>query len=357
MLFRSIDATELYTGGVGWPADYIDAQGRPILPYVLYHRRVGDHLRDGNSGAEAISGTLNVSALWTFWLMGVRDGAHPQRYIIDGFVPVTARLSPDKSTSQDVVRLNPQTILPIQAIPRPDGTYSGPSAGQFNPAIDPKTAGEAIESYANAIAVNAGLSPADVHRGSANSSGYAIVVSQKGRRDAQRKLMPPSRYGDQLLLAKAAAILKDASLPTDPQAYQIAYVEVGTAPEEEKAQQEVIKGDLELGLISKREAIRRRNPQLTQSGIDALIAEIEGADAEEDAAEEMPDEDAALSASVADALTALEAGDFTFARASLLAAQRLLGEDQIEDAAEEEDAADMPEGSDPGGNQTDTEEA
>ena len=55
-----------------------------------------------------------------------------------------------------------------------------------------------------------------------------------------------------------------------------------------------------------------------------------------DEAEEMPDEDAALSASVADALTALEAGDFTFARASLLAAQRLLGEDQIEDAAEAE---------------------
>jgi hypothetical protein len=332
------DQTALYSGGEGWPDAYRAADGTPVLPYVLYHRRVGDHLRDGMGGAEAVSGTLTTSALWTFWLGGVRDGAHPQRYVMDALIPST-NTSPGPKAIEEV-RLNPQTLLQIHGLRRPDGTYSSPSAGQFQPACDPKTMGEAIESYSNAIAVNAGLSPADVQRGSSGQSGYAIVVSQKGRRDAQRKMIPACRFGDQLLLAKGAALLRDPALPTTPQAWSIVYAVVGVSPEEQKAEQEVVDADLKMRVISRREAIRRRNPQLSDEQINALIDEIEGEQEDttgnsgkEAEAEGVDDE--AVTAHLADAMAALTDGDTAAAQASIMAALKLHGEDMVEDDAED----------------------
>lgn len=341
------DMTAHYSGADGWPDGYVDAEGRPVLPYVVCHRRVGDHLREPFSGQEAVSGTLDASALWTFWFAGVRDGTHPQRYLIDGIVPATAVNSAGTGAVMGVqsVVMNPQTVIQIHGIRRGDA-YSSPSAGQWQPACDPASLGAAIESYEAGLAVGAGLSPADIQRGSSNASGYSIVVSRKGQRDQQKKLIPPCRMADQLLMAKAAALLNRPDLPTDPAAWSIQYATMTTSPEEAKADQEVIKGDLELGLLSRRGAIRRRNPGITEAQIDALIAEIDGEkEPEEPETEDAADEDAALRAALTEADDALGAGDTAAASRAIARAVGMLEADAAEDMAED-DAEDMPPGSD-----------
>ena len=314
-----------------------------MLPYVVCHRRVGDHLREPFAGQEAVAGTLDASALWTFWFAGVRDGTHPQRYLIDGIVPATSVSSAgtDVMGVQTVV-MTPQTVIQIHGIRRGD-TYSSPNAGQWQPACDPSTLGAAIESYEAGLAVGAGLSPADIQRGSSGLSGYSIVVSRKGQRDQQKKLIPPSRMADQLLMAKAAALLNRPDLPIDPAAWSIQYATLTTSPEEAKADQEVIKGDLELGLLSRRGAIRRRNPGITDTQIDALITEIEGEKEGEDDAEDMPDDDAALT----DLLTRAATAAPEDARRLIVDALALLGTEEADE--EGEDAEDMPPGSDDAG--------
>ena len=338
-----VDMTAAYAGADGWPDGYRDAEERPVLPYVVCHRRVGDHLREPFAGQEAVAGTLDASALWTFWFAGVRDGTHPQRYLIDGIVPATSVSSAgtDVMGVQTVV-MTPQTVIQIHGIRRGD-TYSSPNAGQWQPACDPSTLGAAIESYEAGLAVGAGLSPADIQRGSSGLSGYSIVVSRKGQRDQQKKLIPPSRMADQLLMAKAAALLGRPDLPTNPAAWSIQYATLTTSPEEAKADQEVIKGDLELGLLSRRGAIRRRNPGITDTQIDALIMEIEGEKEGEDDAEDMPDDDAALTDLLARAATASPED----ARRLIVDALALLGTEEADE--EGEDVEDMPPGSDDAG--------
>ena len=346
------DYTAHYAGAEGWPEQYRDAAGRAVLPYTLHHRRVGDHLREPLAGQEVVSGTLDASALWTMWLSAVRDGAHPQRYLIDGQVPtgVTNGAGTRGVMEAQVVRMNPQTVIQIHGIRRGE-EYTSPSAGQWQPACDPASLGTSIESYEAGLATGAGLSPADVHRGTQGASGYSIVVSRKGQRDQQKKLIPPSRMGDQLLFAKAAALAgADASL-TVPSAWVIEYATLTTSPEEAKAEQEVIKGDLDLGLTSRRSAIRKRNPGITDPQLDALIAEIdaekEGPEAPEEMdTEESTDEDAALRDTLTEADDALNSGDFRTAARAISRAIGMLQADTAEDVAEEMGAEDMPPGSD-----------
>ena len=326
------DMTAAYAGYAGWPDDYRDVEGRPVLPYVLYHRRIGDHLRDPLTGRELVSGTLDSAALWTMWFAAVRDSSHPQRYIIDGAAAVNATTSAGRSgvMSSDVVRASPQFILQIHGIRRGDG-YSSPNAGQFQPGADPGALGASIEAYEAGLSVSAGLSPSDVQRGTSGASGYALVISQQGRRDVQKKLIPPCTLGDRLLLSKAAALLQRPDLPTDPAAWSISYGMIGISPDEVLKEQAVIKEDLALGLTSRRAAIAARNQAMNREQIDALILEI---DAQSDHAEDMADDDAALT----DLLTRAAASSPEDARTLIADALAILGA--------EEEAEDMPPGSD-----------
>ena len=169
--------------------------------------------------------------------------------------------------------------------------------------------------------------------------------------------------GDQLLFAKAAALTGgDASLTT-PSAWVIEYATMTTSPEEAKAEQEVIKGDLDLGLTSRRSAIRKRNPGITDPQLDALIAEIDAEkegpeEPEEMDTEEATDEDAALRDTLTEADDALNAGDFRTAARAISRAIGMLEADAAEDVAEEADAEDMDaEDMPPGSDQTEAGDA
>lgn len=243
--------------------------GEPILPYQLYHARVGTSLWAPRRGREVVGGTLTAASLWTMWVGGVRDGAHPQRLLIDGQVATVATPRPSGGSQVRVVRMNPMAILEVKS----DGAGRA-SHGQWQPAMEPKTAGESIESFIAGLATYADLSPSDISIGSKGASGYAIVVSREGLRRAQKRMIPACRMGDQRLLA-TAAMLANAygghDLPEDPRAWAIKYSEIGRTPEEVAAERE--------------ETVARRDAKLLHP-VDAFMR-LNGIDDREEAMRQM----------------------------------------------------------------------
>tara|TARA_Y100001963_G_C6682576_1_gene400590 strand:- start:325 stop:954 length:630 start_codon:yes stop_codon:yes gene_type:complete len=130
--------------------------------------------------------------------------------------------------------------------------------------MDPRTAAESLRMYEKGLAVYAGLNPSDLQL-TQGQSGYAIVVSNQGKRAQQKRTEPARRMADQRILAKAAKManaysMVSPNLPEEPGDYRIEYSNVGTTPEERKTHTEVIEAELKMGLISRVEAYRRLNP-------------------------------------------------------------------------------------------------
>ena len=237
---------------------YKDSEGAPILPYVLIHAQVAPRLWSYTTGTELVNGSLRLSAFWTYWGDSFLSASHPQRYALD----VSTRAGDTKSIggkSVDMIPVNHKSILMF----RSDGPGGG-SLGQYSPAMQPLEAAAALKEYSAGLATHAGLSPSDLQITS-GQSGYAIVVSQAGKRRQQRRSEPARRMADRSILATAAKLVnayEGLSLPEDPNAYSIRYHGVGESDQERKAKTEAIKAELEMGLISRVEAYKRLNPDM-----------------------------------------------------------------------------------------------
>jgi hypothetical protein len=225
-------------------------------------------------GAELVSGTLTSAALWTMWVGGVRDGAHPARGIIDGVVQGTT-VTPDARSPGEALRMNPLALTQVHS--RSD-TFRA-TTFQWQPAMDPKTSAESLETFDAGLAQFAGIAPGDIHRGTASASGYSIVISRQGQRKAQAKLIPSFRMSDRLTLATAARLVNRANGSTLPEVetgYLIEYENLGQSPEEYAALVKSTTAELGAKLISKRTAIKRLHPAWTDKQVDEEIAEING---------------------------------------------------------------------------------
>jgi len=269
---KRFDATADYSTNLEYP--YRDKSGTPFVPYVLAHSRVGEHVFDYQSGHELVIGTLTASALWTFWIGGVRDGAHPQRAVIDGVVEVTGT-----SNGQSVVRMNPQTILQIASKKIGDQVMHAAIA-QWEPAMDPAQAGKAIQDFEAGLCVSAGLSPADVSGGSNGQSGYAIVVSRDGLRRYQKKAIPPARLADTQILvmgAKLANVFAGANLPEEPSAWSIQYAPIQQSPDEIRAETEQVEKYISMKLMSRVQAVQKLFG-LQHEAAEEWIAEVDEAE-------------------------------------------------------------------------------
>lgn len=267
------DLTEAATGASGWPEQMRGPSGEPVLPYVLYHRYVAPRLWTPTAGTELVAGTLTSSCLWTAWLAGYRDAGFPARAVVDGeIVGGTATRTLGVATEQHVI--NPMAILQIRSRA---GEHA--SLSQWGAGMDPKAGGEAVAQYDEGLAVSAGLSPADVSRGSNGASGYSIVVSRDGQRRMQERLRVPMAMGDQLRLAKVAALTR-STMPTDPDRYLISYAPIPRSPEEVQATLAEVVGLLDAGLITWVDAYMRMHPDATEEQARAAKEEIEEEKAE-----------------------------------------------------------------------------
>jgi len=230
----------------------------PVLPYVLYHAAVGGSLWDYRAGTEMVRGSLRLAALWSHWCDGYQNCSHPQRIAMD----VDTQAGITKSiggVSVDVVPIDRKSILKFRS--------TGPGGGSITsltPAMEPKSAAEALRIYETGLAVYAGLNPSDLQVTQAQS-GYSIVVSRAGMRRRMKAVEPSLRMSDQLLLSRAAMLANayaGANLPTEPDAYIIDYRGLAESPEETKARADLVRSELDMGLISRVDALRTLHPEI-----------------------------------------------------------------------------------------------
>ena len=253
-----------------WPEAYTDADG-PILPYVLYHRRVSNTLFDCHSQKGLFGGTLTSAAFWTFWGMGVRDASYDVRAIIDGNIEGATTRGTDPRAAQGIVA-DPRLILQVTS-----KNDRQAQLASWKGSMDIKSTGEAIEQYMAGLALYAGLSPSDITLGSQAQSGYAIVVSREGQRNARKRQALPNRLGDRQVLTTAARLLNQnttLALPTDPDAYQIQYAPIPESPAERAARISEVTTLLEAGLISPVDAYMRLNPGTDEEAAAEALLDI-----------------------------------------------------------------------------------
>tara|TARA_R110000824_G_scaffold106470_6_gene251610 strand:+ start:5076 stop:6434 length:1359 start_codon:yes stop_codon:yes gene_type:complete len=252
-----VDVTAQYAAGLEGAYPYM-RNGKPVLPYVLYHATIGAGLWSYREGIELARGSLRLAALWSHWSDGFQSCAHPQRYALD--VDTQAGITRTIAGVQvDTVPIDRKSIIKF----RSSGAGTG-SIGSLSPAMEPRSAAEALRVYESGLATYAGLNPADLQVTQAQS-GYAIVVSRAGMRRRMKAREPALRMSDQLLLSRAAMLSNQyggTALPEAPGDYTIEYRGVSESSEETKGRAELIKAKLEMGLISKVDALRELNPEI-----------------------------------------------------------------------------------------------
>lgn len=231
-----VDVTDVYYPGLNGAYPYQRRDGTPIWTWVAYHKRITGRLFSPYRGRETWEGTLTYAALKTWWLGGVRDGAHPQRTGVDVEIEAAGAEAVPGQPGARVIRMNQLGVMLFRSIKDGRGALS-----QFQPGMDPKSAGEAIAAFAVELAVYAGIASQDVSisGGSTGQSGYAIAISRDGQRRARKRLEVPMSRGDCIRLAQGAALLnaytQGPTLPEDPKLYRVQYAEMAKSLDEVKA--------------------------------------------------------------------------------------------------------------------------
>ena len=261
-----------------------ERKGEPVLPYIIHHaERVGDRLFDPFEGMELVEGALNMGVLMSFWLHVVKDSSWPQRWSFNARPAGMVTVDGDGTERRQEVVTDPAVLLVLEQIL--DSIQ--PMIGQFEAGADPEALLRAIEAYGAKIGQDAGISPSDMQRMSADPrSGYAISLSNDGKREAQRQYTESFRFSDERLMGLSAVMLNSQTGSTLPEEdYAVIYREIPLSPDERRSREESALRRREAGLLSRIGAFRELNPGLTEEQARQALAEID--------AENEPDNQAA----------------------------------------------------------------
>jgi len=219
--------------------------GRPCLPYTLYHAERKSHLFSPFTGFELVEGSLVVAVLWTFWRHCVRDASWPQRYAVG--VRPAGGLTTETGRNMAYIPTDPASLLNFE--PSSD---TNPVLGQFLAGADPVALGEAIRAYAADLSMDFGISETDLARlGGSPRSGYAISLSREGVRSAQRRAEPQFRRGDLETLEKIASFWNRATGSSLPETgWEINYPGIPLSTEEKTQAVNEWKSLSEMGVAS-----------------------------------------------------------------------------------------------------------
>lgn len=264
-IYRIVEAKDGGRHGDDWTAlilgedqsgdayPYRKADGTPILPYVLYHAEdQGDRLWDAYEGVEALEGALTLMVLWSMWVHVVRDASWPQRVIINGRVAGTESAGMQQGARVEVV-VDPAVVISVVPLVEEQAV----SIGQWVPGADANDLGAAIASYGSRLLVDAGVPPSDVERvGSDARSGYAISLTNDGKRAAQRRFAASFRDADERLIAVIATLLNRATGTNYPEdGYSVIYQAIPLSPDELDARRTNILELLGAGLMGPSDAL------------------------------------------------------------------------------------------------------
>lgn len=267
------DVTETYTGTANLSGDaypYRKSDGKPFVPYAMYHASEAATLWDAYEASELVEGSLTCAVLWSMFSHSVRSASWPQRYAIGVELPSAAYTDENgDGAGRSAIVTDPATVLMLR---QSEDMAGQAMIGQWAAGADPEALQRSIVAFERRVAAYAGLSGSDILRQSGDPrSGYAISVSRAAQREAQRRWEPMFRAGDIRLLTICASLLNrehGSSLPET--GYRIGYEGVPLSNEEKQAQQQHITAMLSLGLMDKIDAY-----QMLHAGIsrpDALKA-------------------------------------------------------------------------------------
>lgn len=274
--FGGLDVSGAALGGdySGESYPYRRSDGTPVIPYVLHHAEsLGDRLWNWRGNWETVQACLDLAVNYTFLGHCLRDASFPQRYTLDcGFVGAGTIETPDGGSRVDVVA-DPAVIM------RAESTQEGrqPIISQFSAAADPAMLEGVISALANRIAIDAGLPPADIQRmGGPAKSGYAIALSNEGKRSAARRYAPGFRPVDERLIGLTAILLNRATGTSLPESgYQVRYRDLPLSPEELAARRANVIELRGAGLISRTKAYQELNPGITEATARRELAAID----------------------------------------------------------------------------------
>ena len=170
------------------------------------------------------------------------------------------------------VPVDPTSLLLFES-----DTEGQPMVGQFQPAADIDTMLTSIIQYEHRVASWCGISSASLQREQAGTarSGYALSVTNAGKREAQRRYAPQMRSGMLELISLSAILINGAeglTLPED--GYSIRFESVPKSPDEQKADREHALALIEAGLMDKISAFQALNPGTTRDGAIQALDEI-----------------------------------------------------------------------------------
>lgn len=272
---------------------YRRSTGAPVLPVVLYHASLyGDRLFDCYNGLELYEGSLNLSVFYSFLSHTLRDASFPQRYAVGVRVAGLEQVDGQTRSARTEVITDPTTILMLD----PVSETTQPMVSQFSAGADVATLESTIAACAHRLATDAGLSPSELQRTSGSAkSGYAISLSNEGKRVVQRRYVAQFRYADEALVGLSAIIYNRAMGTQFPEGgYSVQYREIPLSPEELSARREHVTSMMAAGLMDRVEALRFFGSMTEQDAvarlkaIDELSGKVAPTTAEEGARPEAP---------------------------------------------------------------------
>jgi hypothetical protein len=228
--------------------------GAPILPVVLYHASLyGDRLFDAYNGVELYEGSLSLALYYSYLGHCLRDASFPQRYAIGVRIAGSDMVDGGTRGQRVEVITDPTTILMLDA-----AMEQQPQVGQFTAGADVEKLEATIAAIAHRLATDAGLSPSELQRTSGSAkSGYAISLSQDGKRTAQRKYVMQFRDSDERLMAVSATLYNRAMGTQFPEGgWSVLYREIPLSPEELSSRRDHVLAMQEAGLMTRLEALR-----------------------------------------------------------------------------------------------------
>ena len=269
-----VDMSELFLGGEfsGNAYPYRSKDGRAVLPYVLYHaENLGDRLWDSFEEVELVEGSLNLAVLLSFFTHTMRDASWPQRYAVNAQVAGAATVDTGDTRRAEVIA-DPATVLFLEPIE--EGLQ--PQIGQWSSGTDVATMISAIDAYAVRLAQDAGVPPSDLQRlGGTARSGYAIALSDAGKRQQQRRYRLQFAKYDQELIGLVAQLLNSATGSNYPESgYSVVHREIPLSPQELRERRAHLLEIARAGLISKTRAYMELNPGISREQAERDLAII-----------------------------------------------------------------------------------
>jgi hypothetical protein len=166
---------------------------------------------------------------------------------------------------------DPTTILMLDA-----AMEQQPQIGQFQAGADVEKLEATIAAIAHRLATDAGLSPSELQRTSGSAkSGYAISLSQDGKRTAQRRYVMQFKDSDERLMAVSATLYNRAMGTQFPEGgYSVLYREIPLSPEELSSRREHVLAMQDSGLMTRLEALRYFG-SLSEADARAALAAID----------------------------------------------------------------------------------